>query len=233
MKFFVGTSGYGHKEWKGNFYPQGLSDKKMLSYYAERFSTVEINYTFRRLPTQKVVRSWAEQVPDSFRFVLKAPQVITHRKWLRNAAKETNAFIRVAAALKERQGPILFQLPPNFKKDVVRLEAFLKHVAGRAKSAFEFRHASWFDKEVFDCLRQHAAVLCVAEGDDLPESDLVRTANWGYVRLRDDRYTDKRLRNWIQRIRAQKWRESYVFFKHESTGIGPKLAARFMKLAAT
>ena len=233
MKFLVGTSGYGHKEWKGNFYPQGLSDKKMLSYYAERFSTVEINYTFRRLPTRKVVLSWAGQVPDSFRFVLKAPQAITHRKRLRNAAKETNAFLRVAAALKERQGPLLFQLPPNFKKDVVRLEAFLKHVAVRAKSAFEFRHASWFDKEVFDCLRAHAAVLCVAEGDDLPESDLVRTANWGYVRLRDDRYTDKRLRSWIQRIKAQKWRESYVFLKHESTGMGPKLAARFMKLTGS
>jgi uncharacterized protein YecE (DUF72 family) len=232
MKFVVGTSGYGHKEWKGIFYPKGLSEKKWLSYYAEWFSTVEINYTFRRLPTRSIVRSWAEQVPKSFRFVLKAPQVITHRKRLRNAAKETNAFLRIAGELKERQGPVLFQLPPNFKKDVSRLEAFLKHVAGRAKLAFEFRHASWFDKEVFDCLKAHSAVLCVAEGDDLPESDLVRTANWGYLRLRDDGYTDRRLRAWMKRIKAQKWNQAYVFFKHESTGSGPKLATRFMELAA-
>jgi uncharacterized protein YecE (DUF72 family) len=228
-KFFAGTSGYGHKEWKGIFYPKGLSDKKMLGYYAEQFSTVEVNYTFRRMPTRSIVRSWAEQVPKSFRFVLKAPQAITHRKRLQNARKETTSFLRVAASLKERQGPLLFQLPPNFKKDVARLEAFLKHVAGRAELAFEFRHTSWFDKEVFDCLKSNAAVLCVAEGDDLPESDLVRTASWGYVRLRDDGYTDRRLRNWVNRINAQKWKQAYVFFKHESTGAGPKLAARFME----
>ena len=138
---------------------------------------------------------------------------------------------RVASLLQERQGPILFQMPPTFKKDVSRLEAFLKHIAGRAKVAFEFRHASWLDDEVFDCLRAHSAVLCVADGDDLPPTDLVRTADWGYVRLRDDNYTDERLREWIKRIRAHKWDETYVFLMHEDTGIGPKLAARFVELA--
>jgi uncharacterized protein YecE (DUF72 family) len=231
MKFHVGTSGYGYKEWKGSFYPKGLSDKKMLSYYAQQFATVEINYTFRRLPTRSIIRSWAEQVPKSFRFVLKAPQVITHRKRLQNAKKETTAFLRAAAALKERQGPILFQLPPNFKKDVSRLEAFLTHVAGRAELAFEFRHPSWFDDEVFNCLRRHKSALCVADSEELPASDLVRTANWGYVRLRRERYADKALRKWISAIRSQRWNEVYVFFKHEDSAAGPKLATRFLEMA--
>src|SRR6266850_2214486 len=139
MRFFVGTSGYSFKEWKGNFYPEKLPQKAMLSYYAQRFSTVEINNTFHKFPSEGVVQAWADQVPDSFRFVLK-----------------------------ERQGPILFQLPPNFKKDVPRLDAFLRFIAGRSKLAFEFRHASWFDDEVFDCLRTHSTGLCVADTDELP-----------------------------------------------------------------
>ena len=202
MTFLVGTSGYSHAEWKGSFYPEKISQKKMLAYYAERFSTVEVNYTFRQIPSEKTVATWAEQVPASFRFVLKAWQAITHFKRLQNAEKETDDFLSVASLLQERQGPILFQMPPTFKKDVSRLEAFLKHIAGRAKVAFEFRHASWLDDEVIDCLRAHSAVLCVADGDDLPPTDLVRTADWGYVRLRDDNYTDERLREWIQRIKC-------------------------------
>jgi uncharacterized protein YecE (DUF72 family) len=205
MTFFVGTSGYSHAEWKGSFYPEKISQKKMLAYYAQRFPTVEVNYTFRQLPSQKTVMGWAKQVPASFRFVLKAWQAITHFKKLQNAEKETVDFLTVASLLQERQGPILFQLPPTFKKDVARLDAFLKHIAGRAKVAFEFRHASWLDDEVIACLRAHSAVLCVADGDDLPPTDLVRTADWGYVRLRDDNYTDERLREWIRRIKAHKW----------------------------
>jgi uncharacterized protein YecE (DUF72 family) len=231
MAFLVGTSGYSHAEWKGSFYPEKISQKKMLAYYAQRFSTVEINYTFRQIPSQKTVAAWAEQVPESFRFVLKAWQAITHFKRLQNAEKESDDFLGVASTLQERQGPILFQLPPTFKKDVSRLDVFLKHIARRAKTAFEFRHATWFDDEVFDCLRAHSAVLCIADGDDLPETDLVHTADWGYVRLRDDGYSDKRLREWIQRMKSHEWDETYVFFMHEDTGIGPKLAARFVELA--
>jgi uncharacterized protein YecE (DUF72 family) len=231
VSLFVGTSGYSHDEWKGIFYPEKISQKKMLDFYSRKFSTVEINYTFRQLPTRKVVEAWAQQVPASFRFALKAQKAITHIKKLQNAEQETDDFLSVAAVLEERQGPILFQMSPSFKKDVSRLETFLKHIAGRAKSAFEFRHASWLDDEVADCLRAYSAVLCVADGDDLPATELVRTADWGYVRLRDDNYTDERLREWIQRIRSHKWDETYVFFMHEDTGIGPKLATRFIELA--
>jgi uncharacterized protein YecE (DUF72 family) len=231
MKFLVGTSGYAYKEWKGAFYPEKLPQKEMLAYYAARFSAVEINYTFRRLPRQSVVESWAKQVPASFRFVLKARQIITHFKRLQNAEKETDDFLRVASILKRRQGPVLFRLPPNFKKDVSRLAAFLSHVKGRAKAALEFRHASWFDDEVVECLREHGSTLCVADAEDLPATDLVRTANWGYVRLREEGYTDKTLRKWISRIRSRGWDEAYVFFKHEDSAAGPKLATRFLELA--
>jgi uncharacterized protein YecE (DUF72 family) len=233
MKLFVGTSGYAYKEWTGAFYPEKLPQKEMLAYYAARFSTVEINYTFRRLPSASVVESWAQQVPASFRFVLKARQIITHFKRLQSAESETDDFLRIASVLKDRQGPILFQLPPNFKKDVSRLAAFLSHIHGRAKAAFEFRHATWFDVDVYDCLRQHGSALCVADAEDLPATDLVRTTSWGYVRLRDEGYTDKTLCKWINQIRSQGWDEAYVFFKHEDSAAGPKLATRFLELAGS
>ena len=186
MRFLVGTSGYSFKEWKGNFYPEKLPQKEMLRYYAERFSTVEINNTFHKFPSEAVVQSWAEQVPDSFRFVLKARQIITHFRRLQNAEAYTDDFIRIASVLKERQGPILFQLPPNFKKDVPRLDAFLAYIGGRSKAAFEFRHESWFDDDVYACLRAYESALCIAEADDLPMPRPVRTASWGYVRLREE-----------------------------------------------
>jgi uncharacterized protein YecE (DUF72 family) len=231
MQFIVGTSGYSYKEWKGIFYPEKLPQKDMLSYYARQFSTVEINNTFYRLPDASVVESWAQQVPASFRFALKAPQTITHRKRLINAEQETGDFLRIASTLKKHCGPLLFQLPPNFKKDLSRLEAFLSSIANKTKLAFEFRHESWFDDEVFDCLRENSCALCLADTDELPIADLVSTANWGYVRLRRESYTDKQLAKWIEKLSSQKWRETYVFFKHEDTGTGPKFAARFLKQA--
>ena len=230
--FYVGTSGYAYKEWKGSFYPEKLPQKEMLGFYATQFSAVEINYTFRQLPKANVVESWCEQVPESFQFVLKARQVITHFKRLQNAEKETDDFLRIASILGKRQGPILFQLPPNFKKDVPRLDAFLNHLDDRAKAAFEFRHESWLDEEVFACLRAHSVALCVADAEDLPATDLVRTASWGYVRLREEGYTDKILRQWIDRIQSQGWDEAYVFFKHEDSAAGPKMAHRFVELAS-
>jgi uncharacterized protein YecE (DUF72 family) len=135
--------------------------------------------------------------------------------------------------LGKRQGPILFQLPPNFKQDVSRLDVFLKHLDGRAKTAFEFRHESWLDDETFGCLRAHQAALCVADAEDLPAADLVRTTDWGYVRLREEGYTDKALRKWIENIRSQSWNVAYVFFKHEDSAAGPKMARRFVELAGT
>jgi len=233
MRFFVGTSGYSYKEWKGNFYPEKLPQKEMLSYYAQRFSTVEINNTFYRMPSASVVESWAHQTPDSFRFVLKAPQTITHRKRLKGAEEATDNLLRVAAVLKERQGPLLFQLPPNLKKDLARLEHFLSFIAGKTAAAFEFRHASWLDDEVYDCLRAHSCALCANDMDDAPSPDLVSTADWGYLRLRREGYTDESLGEWIAKLRSHDWNEAYVCFKHEDTGTGPKLAARFLELAET
>jgi uncharacterized protein YecE (DUF72 family) len=233
MRFFVGTSGYSYKEWKGTFYPERLPQKEMLSYYAQRFSTVEINNTFYRMPSVSVMESWAQQVPDSFRFVLKVPQTITHFKRLKNVEEETDHLLHAASALKGRTGPLLFQLPPNFKKDLSRLEVFLSLIANRTSSAFEFRHESWFDGDVFDCLRASSCALCVADMDDFRRADLVSTANWGYVRLRRESYTDKQLGEWIETLRSQNWEEAYVFFKHEDVGTGPKLAARFLELAGS
>jgi uncharacterized protein YecE (DUF72 family) len=233
MQFFVGTSGYSYKEWKGIFYPEKLPQKEMLSYYAGRFSTVEINNTFYAMPNPATLESWAGQTPDSFRFVLKAPQAITHRKRLKNVEGETDFLLRTAAVLTKRQGPLLFQLPPNLKKDVPRLDAFLKLVDGRARAAFEFRHESWLDEEVFDCLRAHSCALCVADADDLPAAEPVTTAGWGYVRLRRVVYTPEALRAWVDKLRSRDWTEAYVFFKHEDAATGPQLANRFLKLVET
>jgi uncharacterized protein YecE (DUF72 family) len=232
MHFYVGTSGYSYKEWKGSFYPEKLPDTKLLEYYAQQFSTVEINSTFRRFPTASTVEAWAAQVPAYFRFVLKARQTITHFRRLVNAEEQIDDFINLASRLGKRQGPLLFQLPPNFKKNVPRLDAFLKYVGRRAAVVLQLQHESWFDEDVYQCLRSHRAALCVAEADDQPATELVRTADWGYVRLREEKYTKAQLNKWIERLRKQDWSEVYVFFKHEDAGAGPKLATRFMELAA-
>jgi uncharacterized protein YecE (DUF72 family) len=230
MQFFVGTSGYSYKEWKGTFYPKKLPQKEMLRFYAGRFSTVEVNNTFYRMPSPKLLESWAEQVPNDFRFVLKAPQAITHFKRLQDVEEPTGQFLGTASVLKERQGPLLFQLPPNFKKDVPRLKRFLKLIKAGTSTAFEFRHESWFEEDVFSLLRAKACALCVADADDLPSVDLINTARFGILRLRRARYSKRQLAEWIDKLNSQNWDEAYVFFKHEDTGTGPKLAARFIEL---
>lgn len=231
MRFFVGTSGYSYKEWKKKFYPEGLPQEEMLSYYARHFSTVEINSTFYRLPKAGVFKSWAKQVPDDFRFAFKAPQTITHCKRLKEVRRETKGFLRVVGTLKGRRSPLLFQLPPNFKKDLPRLKAFLDLIDRDTRAAFEFRHSSWFDDEVFRALRGRSVALCIADMDDSPPPAVVNTAGWGYVRLRRERYTAQSLREWIKKLKSQKWTEAYVFFKHEETGTGPRFARRFLELA--
>ena len=231
MRFLVGTSGYSYKEWKGSFYPEKLPEKKMLSHYAQHFSTVEINSTFRRFPNVSTVETWAGQVPDSFRFVLKGRQTITHFRRLQNAEEQIDDFIEIASVLGKHQGPLLFQLPPNFKKDVPRLDAFLKYVDGRAAVVFQLQHESWFDDDVYSCLRAHSAALCSVDDEGPARDKVIGTTSWGYVRLREERYTDARLKKWIERIKSQDWNEAYVFFKHEDVGAGPKLAARFVELA--
>jgi uncharacterized protein YecE (DUF72 family) len=225
----VGTSGYSYAEWKGNFYPEKIAAKDMLSYYAGRFPTVEINNTFYRMPKEDLLNGWAGQVPESFTFVLKASQRITHIKRLKECGELLTLLFRVSATLGARLGPLLFQLPPNFRKDVPRLEGFFQQMPERRRVAFEFRHASWFDDETYATLREHGAALCVADTGEEPAAPLVATTDWGYLRLRREDFDDGELRDWARRIREQPWSDAFVFLKHEEEGKGPKLAARLME----
>jgi uncharacterized protein YecE (DUF72 family) len=233
MKLYVGTSGYSYKEWKGIFYPEKLPAKEMLSYYASRLPAVEINNTFYRLPQQSMLEGWKAQVPENFRFSLKASQRITHFKRLNNVADETKYLLETAACLEDRLGVILFQLPPNMKKDLARLEAFLKILPAETRAAFEFRHPTWLEDDVLEVLRQAGQALCISDTDDMPASHIDRTADWGYLRLRRVLYDDMALQEWLQRVRDQNWTEAFVFFKHEDEGTGPRLAGRFLELVAS
>jgi uncharacterized protein YecE (DUF72 family) len=227
MNVFVGTSGYSYPEWKGTFYPAKMPPKQMLGFYAARLGTVEINNTFYRAPTAQLLDSWAAQVPAGFRFVLKAPQEITHVKRLRDTGAAA-ALYEVAGALGDRFGAVLFQLPPNLGADVPRLAAFLAALPAGCRAAFEFRHPSWFRDDVYAMLRARNAALCLADADDELDVPFVPTADWGYVRLRRADYTSPALAAWAARVKAQKWDEAFVFFKHEDAGTGPRYAAQLI-----
>jgi uncharacterized protein YecE (DUF72 family) len=232
MSLYVGTSGFAYKAWKGSFYPADLPEKRMLHYYGEHFRAVEINSTFYRMPSVPLLQAWAGEVPADFRFVLKASQRITHLQRLRDADDSVAYLLEVAATLGQRLGALLFQLPPNLKKDAPRLEAFLALLPPTRRAAFEFRHPSWFDDEVFGLLHDHQAALCIAEAAGGLEVPCVATADWGYLRLRRPDYGDAELKVWAQRVNMQAWQDAFVFFKHEDAGKGPQLAQRFLELAA-
>lgn len=232
MNFFVGTSGYSYPEWKGTFYPAKMQPKQMLGFYGAHFRTVEINNTFYRPPTVPLLESWAAQVPADFRFVLKVPQEITHVKRLVGADAPVSALFATAGALKDRLGPVLLQLPPNFGKNVPLLRAFLASLPPGGRVAFEFRKQDWFCAEVFSLLCEHGAGLCVADAEDDLDVPFVSTTNWGYLRLRRPDYDDFALKEWADRLRSQSWREVYVFFKHEDAGAGPRMATRLLELLA-
>lgn len=231
MNLYVGTSGYSYKEWKGPFYPKDLPDKQMLHHYGERFRSVEINNTFYRMPTASVLEGWAKEVPADFKFVIKASQKITHFQRLKDVRDSVEYLLNVATTLKERLGPLLFQLPPNLPKDVPRLRDFLMLLPRQSRAAFEFRHQSWFDEEVFGVLREFQAVLCIAEAENELEIPFVSTADWGYLRLRRPDYGDAELQAWVDRVRQPGWTDAFVFFKHEDEGKGPLMAKRFLELA--
>jgi uncharacterized protein YecE (DUF72 family) len=218
---FVGTSGYNYPEWKGSFYPPDLPVAKMLPYYATRFNTVEINYTFYRMPTTTLVTNWASQVPDHFRFTLKAPKRITHDRRLRDVAIPVRAFCEVAAELGPKLGALLFQLPPNFKKDLQVFDDFLGTLPPRVCAAFEFRHDSWLDDEVYGRLRARNFALCIADSEkrSIP---LLTTADFAYFRLRDEGYQDADIARWTDTARhlATTCKEVFVYFKHEDEGKG-------------
>jgi uncharacterized protein YecE (DUF72 family) len=227
----VGTSGYNFPEWKGSFYPPKLATAKWLEYYAQRLGTVEINYTFYRMPNAKVVAGWDAATPPEFIFVLKAPQRITHLARLKNIDDPLRFFLETARRLGPKLGPILFQLPPNFKKDVARLGDLLTQFPPDLRCAWEFRHASWFGDDVYDVLRTGNAALCVADTEE-GTTPLEATADFGYVRLRDEGYKKKDLEDWVAKVRAlaTRWNDAFIFFKHEEKGVGPKLAAKFTAL---
>lgn len=227
----VGTSGYAYKEWKGTFYPEDLPADGMLSYYAGQFETVEINNTFYRMPTPKTIAGWAGAVPNGFTFVLKASQKITHMARLQGADDSVRYFCSTALQLGPRLGPVLFQLPPNFKKDLDRLRAFLPLIDQEVRCVFEFRHASWFEPDTYELLRSRNVGLCVADTEN-GTTPLEATADFGYLRLRDEGYTSQDLAEWARKVRelGRGWKDAYVFFKHEESGKGPALAREFRAL---
>jgi len=231
MTLYVGTSGYSYKEWKGSFYPEKLPVKEMLSYYATRLPAVEINNTFYRLPQKSVLERWKELVPAGFKFSVKASQRITHFKRLKETEVETRYLLDTASALEDRLGPVLFQLPPNMKKDLPRLESFLSSLPNEIKATFEFRHPTWFDDDVLELLSCTNRALCISDTDDLPVSHIDKTADWGYLRLRRVNYSEETLAEWFKRVNDQNWNDAFVFFKHEDEGTGPRLAGQFLNLA--
>jgi uncharacterized protein YecE (DUF72 family) len=227
MKIYIGTSGYGYEEWKGIFYPEKISPKEMLLFYSERLNAVEINNTFYRMPTEGVLTSWANQVPDDFVFAFKAPQIITHLKRLRDAGKETDYLFRTLSVLERKRGPILFQFPRSFHADRIALQDFLDLIPGNTSCAFEFRSPSWINVEMQDLLRRRRSCLCITDADERPTNEIISTASWGYLRLRRSDYTDADLSQWMERILRQKWDRVFVFFKHEEEAKGIEMAIRF------
>ncbi len=226
MHIFVGTSGWSYKHWRGSFYPADLPADDMLRDYASRLPAVEINNSFYRIPREQVLLGWAEQVPPTFRFVLKASRRITHINRLSHADDSLDYFLRIANCLGDRRGPTLFQCPPSLRKNVELLRDFLRRVPRTWRAAMEFRHDSWFDEEVYDALRAHDMALVGVEEDDAA-TPLVPTASWGYLRLRKSEYGESELREWADRARAQPWQEAYVFLKHdEESTTGPEAAVQ-------
>jgi uncharacterized protein YecE (DUF72 family) len=230
-KIYAGTSGWAYPSWKPDFYPAKLPSAKFLAHYAERLNTVEVNYTFRRFPTEKLLRGWIAATPPEFQFAVKANQKITHISRLKNVADFTSDFLRALEPLaaEKKLGPVLFQLPPYLKADVALLKDFLATVPRSVRSAFEFRHASWFSDEIYGTLRQANVALCNAESEKL-ETPAVQTADFAYLRLRKETYSPAE-----QKVIATtvsdlvKRGDVYVYFKHEDTPEGALNAENLLR----
>ena len=231
-KLLAGASGYSFKEWKGSFYPEKIKAEDMLPFYAQHLPTVEINNTFYRMPGVDMLKAWVAATPEHFRFAIKASRRITHIARLKAeaAADSVEYLYRNLAALGAKRGPVLFQLPPNLKKDLPRLEAFLSLLPDDHRAAFEFRNESWFADDVYDALKAAGASLCLSEREDNAPPPLVETAPWGYVRLRLETYSDDELAQWARRLEATSWREIHAYFMHEPTA--PAYAKALMGFAA-
>ena len=228
-RLLAGASGYSFKEWKGSFYPEKIKPEDMLAFYGERLPTVEINNTFYRMPKTEVLETWAKATPDAFRFSIKASRRITHFARLKaeESADSVDYLYQQLAALGDKRGPVLFQLPPFLKTDLPRLKDFLDLLPDDHRAAFEFRNDSWFDDEVYAALDATGASLCFSEREDGSPPALVETAVWGYVRLRLESYTDADLKQWAQRLGKTGWENIYVYFMHEPTA--PDYAQALMR----
>jgi uncharacterized protein YecE (DUF72 family) len=231
MNIHVGTSGYNYPEWRGTFYPADLPAKRMFDFYAARFHTVEINYTFYRMPTLKTTEGWRAQAPAGFTYTLKAPRRITHDRRLQDCAESVTLLCDAARGLGDHLATLLFQLPPHFKRDLPRLDAFLALLPPDIRTAFEFRHESWLSDEVYAALAARGAALCVADFGD-KTTPVQATARHGYFRLRDEGYTSSDLSRWAAAIvnKQKVWDEVFVYFKHEEEGKGPEFARTFVEI---
>lgn len=231
-RLWAGASGYSFKEWKGSFYPNEIKPEQMLTHYGERLPTVEINNTFYRMPKTDVLENWRASTPEGFRFAIKASRRITHMARIKaESAADSLAFLyRTLEALGDKRGAVLFQLPPNLKKDLPRLVEFLHLLPDAHRAAFEFRNESWFADDVYDALKNAGASLCLSEREDNAPPPLVETAPWGYVRLRLETYSDDELRKWAERLEATSWGEIYVYFMHEPTA--PAYAQSLMRFGS-
>jgi uncharacterized protein YecE (DUF72 family) len=228
MKIHIGTSGYNYPEWRGTFYPEKFSTTKMFAYYAERFRTVEINATFYRMPTAKLTDGWRAQAPEGFQYALKAPQRITHFARLKDCEESLHMFCENARLLGPCLGTLLFQLPPNFKCDMARFTTFLGWLPPDIRSAFEFRHDSWLNEDVYSALATRQVALAIADFGD-KTTPMKMTARHGYFRLRDEGYQTADLERWAEAVaaRAAEWDDAFVYFKHEEEGKGPEFAKAF------
>jgi uncharacterized protein YecE (DUF72 family) len=227
MNVLVGTSGYNYPEWRGTFYPEKFSTDKMLAFYAERFPTVEINYTFYRMPTEKLLKGWADGTPEGFTFTLKAPRRITHDAKLQRCEDTLQAFCSAARTLGPKLATLLFQLPPNFKKNADVLKAFVDLLPEGTRAAFEFRHESWLDAETYGILRGRNTALCIADSEKM-STPVEVTADYAYLRLRDEGYQQPDLERWATTIRGLPVADTFVYFKHEEQGLGPDFARRLI-----
>jgi uncharacterized protein YecE (DUF72 family) len=231
-RILAGASGYSYKEWMGNFYPEKIKPDEMLPWYSERLPTVEINNSFYRTPKTSVLEAWSAATPRGFQFAIKASRRITHIARLKTetAGEPLGWLYENLAALGPKRGPVLFQLPPNFRKDLPRLAAFLQMLPKDHGASFEFRNDTWFDDDVYEALKGAGAALCLSEREDNAPPPLVETAAWGYVRLRLENYSEDDLRAWAKRLEATSWREINVYFMHEPTA--PAYAKSLMAFAS-
>ncbi|MEO7803170.1 MAG: DUF72 domain-containing protein [Actinomycetota bacterium] len=230
---YVGTSGFAYPEWKGVFYPEGVTNKKMLEYYSSVLGSVEINYTFRRMPAETTLMTWKSEAASSFRFTLKAPQRITHFKRLKDVGEDVDEFVRRARLLGDQLGTILFQLPPNMKYERERLAGFLAALSPVCRFAMEFRNATFNDDEVFDLLHENDVAYCGADTDEVALDAIPVTAKHVYMRLRREEYDAKALKQWGTKVSAllKKGTDVYCYFKHEDGSTGPRYAQTLQKSA--